>query len=147
MIRRLPLCLFAFLMLIACHAHAVDIYVAPSGSDSNPGTKEKPLATLANALRKARELRRLNDASIAGGIHIILAAGTYTLYEPVFIRPEDAGTIASPTYIEAMPGAKPVLSGGFNIGKWSRSTSAIPNLPQKAQGKVWVANVPLVNGN
>jgi hypothetical protein len=147
MIRRLPLCLFAFLMLIASHVHAVDIYVAPSGSDSHPGTKEKPLATLANALRKAREMRRLNDASIAGGIHIILAAGTYTLYEPVFIRPEDAGTAASPTYIEAMPGAKPLLSGGFTIGKWSRSTSTIPNLPQKAQGKVWVANVPLVNGN
>jgi hypothetical protein len=133
-------------MLIACCSHAVDIYVAPDGSDLNPGTKDQPLATLTNALRKARELRRLNDPSIAGGIHIILFAGTYKLYEPVFIRPEDAGTAANPTYIEAMPGANPLLSGGFEIGKWFRPTKTIPNLSQKAQGKVWVADVPLVNG-
>jgi hypothetical protein len=147
MIKRLPLCLFAFIMLIASHAHAADIYVAPNGSDSNPGSKDQPLATLANALRKARELRRLNDASIAGGIHIILSDGTYTLYEPVFIRPEDAGTAASPTYIEAMPGEQPVLSGASMISAWLPTFKKIPGLPQKAQGKVWVANVPLVNGN
>src|SRR5687767_11168166 len=125
MCRLLALCLFVFYMLITCHAHAFDIYVVSFVSYSYSDIYVMSLATLANALRKARELRRLNDASIAGGIHIILAAGTYTLYEPVFIRPEDAGTIASPTYIEAMPGAKPVLSGGFNIGKFSRSTRAI----------------------
>src|SRR5689334_11777753 len=125
MIKRLPLCLFAFLMLIASYGHAVDIYVAPNGSDSNPGTKDNPLATLANALRKVRELRRLNDPSIEGGAHIILAGGTYNLYEPVFIRPEDAGTASCPTWIESMPGSKAVLSGGFTIRNWSRLTKSI----------------------
>lgn len=147
MIKRLHLCLFAFLMLIASHGHAVDIYVAPNGSDSNAGTKDDPLATLASALRKVRELRRQNDPSIVGGVHIILAGGIYNLYEPVFIRPEDAGTASSPTYIESMPASKPVLSGGFTIGSWSRLTKTIPGLPQKANGKVWVADVPLVNGS
>lgn len=147
MIKRLPLCLFAFFMLIASYGHAVDIYVAPNGSDSNPGTIDKPLATLASALRKVREIRRQNDPSIAGGVHIILASGTYSLYEPVFIRPEDAGTASSPTYIESLPGSNPVVSGGFTIGNWLRLTKSIPGLSKKANGKIWVADVPLVNGN
>jgi len=147
MIKRLPLCLFAFLMLIASYGHAVDIYVAPNGSDSNPGTKDSPLATLTSALRKVRELRRQNDPSIVDGAHIILAGGTYNLYEPVFIRPEDTGTTSSPTWIEDIPGSKPVLSGGFTIGNWSRLTKSVVGLPQKASGKIWVAEVPMVNGS
>jgi len=147
MIKRLPLCLFAFLMLIASYGHAVDIYVAPNGSDSNPGTKDSPLATLTSALRKVRELRRQNDPSIVDGAHIILAGGTYNLYEPVFIRPEDTGTASSPTWIEDIPGSKPVLSGGFTIGNWSRLTKSVVGLPQKASGKIWVAEVPMVNGS
>jgi hypothetical protein len=147
MIKRLPLCLFAFLMLIASHGHAVDIYVASNGSDSNPGTQDKPLATLACALRKVRELRRQNDPSIVGGVHIILAEGIYKLYEPVFIRPEDAGTASSPTYIENIPGSKAVISGGFTIGNWSPLINPLPGLSKNARGKIWVANVPLANGN
>lgn len=40
---------------------AAEIWVSPKGSDKNMGTKEQPLATVAMALRKARELRRLKD--------------------------------------------------------------------------------------
>jgi hypothetical protein len=145
--KRLPRCLFAFFMLVACYAHAVDIYVAPGGSDTNPGTKEKPVATLNVALRKARELRRLNDPSIEGGIHIIVRGGTYRLYEPVFIRPEDAGTFTNPTHIEAAPGEKPVFTGGITIKGWQRLLTKVPGLPQEAQGKVWTADLPLHEGN
>lgn len=145
--KRLPRCFFAFFMLFACYAHAVDIHVAPAGADTNAGTKDKPLATLNMALRKARELRRLNDPSIAGGIHIIIRGGTYQLYEPVFIRPEDAGTADSPTTIEAAPGEQPILSGGITIKGWKRLSAKIPGLPQQATGKVWVADVPMYEGN
>ena len=44
------------------------------------------------ALRKARELRRLNDTSIKNGINIIIEGGIYQLHEPVVLRPEDSGT-------------------------------------------------------
>ena len=133
--KRLPQCLFAFLMLIAFTGNAVEIYVAVDGSDTNPGTKDKPLATIATALRKARELRRLNDASVANGIHIILGGGIYQLYEPVFIRPEDAGTAASPTFIEAAPGEQPVLSGGIRISGWKKLVATIPGLAISCQRK------------
>ncbi|HWJ27303.1 MAG TPA: hypothetical protein VNS32_12225, partial [Flavisolibacter sp.] len=48
------------------------IYVATGGADTNTGSHEKPLATVAMALRKVRELRRLNDSSVKNGIHIIV---------------------------------------------------------------------------
>ena len=122
------------------------LYVSPKGNDAQVGTKDAPYLTLASALRKARELRRLNDPSITNGIHIIMEDGLYPLEEPVFIRREDAGTTASPTTIEAAPGAHPVLSGGVKINGWKKVTGKIPGLPTVANGKLWEADAPLVGG-
>jgi hypothetical protein len=113
-----------------------------NGNDNNAGTKDQPLATVAMALRKAREMRRLNDPAIAGGVHIIVRGGLYSLSEPLFVRPEDSGTPASPTSIEAAPGEKPVFSGGVAITGWTKPTTKIPGLPTAAQGKVWMAKAP-----
>lgn len=140
--KRLPACLSAFLMLLLVSAsQAANIYISPSGQDDNPGTRQQPLATLAAALRKARELRRLHDPSIEKGIHIIVAGGIYRLYEPVFIRPEDTGTASSPTYIEAAPGETPVFSGGIPIHNWRRLAQKINGLSKTAQQHVWVADI------
>lgn len=97
-------------LLIACTLSAADLFVSPKGNDRNPGTKDSPKATLTAALRQARELRRLNDESLKGGITIHMEAGDYHLYEPVFIRPEDSGTEASPTVITSDGNA--ILNGG-----------------------------------
>ena len=124
-----------FLLLVAaCGLQAADIYVSPAGSDRNPGTRQAPKATLTSALRQARELRRLNDASFKEGITINLLGGTYSLYEPLFLRPEDSGTAESPTIIRSFPGEQAVLSGGVRIDGWKR------------QGKLLVADVPDFNG-
>lgn len=144
--KRLPCCLIVLAMLVNFAGHAAELYVAPNGADTNSGSKEKPLATIAMAVRKARELRRLKDPSVTGGIHIILRGGIYRLDEPLFIRPEDAGTADSPTFIEAAPGEQPVLSGGIPITNWSRPKQNIAGLPSIAQGKVWVATIPLIGG-
>ena len=66
-------------LLIACTLSAADLFVSPEGNDRNPGTKDFPKATLTAALRQARELRRLNDESVKGGITIHLEAGDYHL--------------------------------------------------------------------
>ena len=129
------------LLLIVQCCLATDIWVAPGGDDANPGTKEAPMATLGGALRKARELRRLADPTIANGIHIILKGGEYLLPEPVFIRPEDSGSGDSPTIIEAAPGEIPVLSGGLPVGGWNRPSRAIPGLPGPAAAHVWEADL------
>ncbi|AOW08287.1 L-rhamnose mutarotase [Flavobacterium gilvum] len=129
-----------FLMVVTFFsANAAEIWVSPQGKDSNTGTKLSPLATVHMAIRKARELRRLKDSSVQGGIRIIVMDGTYYLNEPLFVRPEDSGTSESPTTIEADINAKPILSGGFQIKNWKKSTTPINGL--KA-GLVWVADAP-----
>ena len=134
------------LTLLSVTANAADIWVSPKGSDQNSGTKELPLATPSAALRRARELRRLNDVLVKGGIHIILKGGVYNLFELVFVRPEDSGTSDSPTTIEAAPGESPVLSGGLNVTGWSKA-KRVDGLPEIAKGKVWVADAPVIAGN
>ncbi len=143
--RLVVVALFAFCILFSKIAVAVDIYVAPGGADSNPGSISQPKATVAAALRQARELRRLKDPSVKGGIRIIVKGGTYFLYEPLFIRPEDSGTDTSPTVIEAAAGERPILSGGVKINGWKRMSS-VPGLPSVANGKVWVADMPMADG-
>ncbi|MDE6465773.1 MAG: right-handed parallel beta-helix repeat-containing protein, partial [Duncaniella sp.] len=96
---------------------AADVYVSPSGRDSNNGTSpETAKATLTSALRQAREMRRLNAPGVEEGVTIHMADGVYPLYEPVFVRPEDSGTPTSPTVITSTGGA--CLSGGVRIDGW-----------------------------
>lgn len=88
------------------------IYVSPLGKDSNPGTKEKPYATLTKAQSEAR---RIKDA-----VNIVLRGGTYYLTEPVVITDKDSRTdFASCTY-KSYPGEKVVISGSAPLKlKWS----------------------------
>jgi hypothetical protein len=143
LLRFLPL----LFLLLSINGFAVEIFVSPLGNDSNPGTRDQPLATLQAALLKARDLRRLNDASITNGIHIILRGGTYQVLETIVIRPEDNGTRESSTFIEAAPNEKPVLSGGVQISNWKRVTANINGLQKNIQTNIWVADLPMVNGN
>lgn len=130
-----------FLLLLCPYfSFAAEIWVSPQGNNSNPGTKEKPLADLSFALRKARELRRLADPSIADGITILVRGGKYELQEAVVLRPEDSGTAESPITIMAATGEKPVISGGRSLGGWKICDADIPGLPSAAKGKVWAAD-------
>ena len=55
-----------------------------------------------DALRQAREWRRINDPRCQGGISIIIEAGRYYMNEPLFLRPEDSGTKESPLTIRGI---------------------------------------------
>jgi len=126
---------------------AKDIWVSPTGNDANPGTKEKPLASILMAQRQARELRRLNDPSVKNGIQIILNGGVYQLDEPVLFRPEDSGTAESPTTIMAAPVEEPVISGGVRVKNWKKLNGPLSGLPKAATGKLWVADIPEIGGH
>jgi L-rhamnose mutarotase len=137
--------LFLFLLalsLLSLESNGAEIYVSLNGSDTNQGTREKPLASLHVAIRKARELRRLKNPSIKNGITIIIGKGSYQLDEPILLRPEDSGTKESPTEIMAMPGEKVVLSGGLNVLGWRKLTTQVRGLPKASAGKVWVTSMP-----
>lgn len=130
---------------LCASASGVSLYVSPGGSDAQSGAQAYPLATLHAALRKARELRRLRDASVKDGVRIIMEDGAYALPEAIFIRPEDSGTESSPTIVESAPNAHPLLSGGVGVSGWKKAGGAA-GLPPSARGKVWVANAPTVGG-
>lgn len=58
------------------------IYLHPSkGADDDPGTRDRPLRTLAAAAR------RVNDGTGAGAATVILAEGVYAVNEPALFRP------------------------------------------------------------
>jgi len=84
---------------------AADIYVSPTGSDSNSGSIDQPLATLAAAQQKAREIAGKSAVTV----HV--ADGTYHLSAPLAFTSEDSGTAQSPVTYRAMPGADVVLKG------------------------------------
>ncbi|HET7625178.1 MAG TPA: right-handed parallel beta-helix repeat-containing protein, partial [Verrucomicrobiae bacterium] len=135
-----------FLLLIQS-VHAAEFWVSPNGADSNSGTPEQPLATIATAQRLAREWRRLGKVAKNEPVKIILKSGDYELTEPLFIRPEDSGTVSSPTIFEAAPGENPRISGGRKITGWRLAPNNVPGLPETACGKVWQAGAPVFNGN
>ena len=130
--------LFILSLLFAGSSHAYaqttgcTVYVSPTGSDANDGTQAKPLRSLRLAIRQARNLRRLNDPAAKDGITISVAKGTYQLYEPLYIRPEDSGTPTSPTIIKGEEGT--IISGGVAVSGWKR------------EGKLLVAPTPSFNG-
>ena len=108
-----------------------NIHVAPSGSDSNRGTADQPLATLA----KARELVRENLASSdSGDITIHLGQGTYQISEPLVLGHEDASSGGHRVTWRNEPGQYPVLSGGIPVTGWRKT-----ELP----GNIWVADLPV----
>lgn len=125
---------------------AGDIYVSTTGDDSADGSREHPLATLEQALKQAREWRRLHKPQVNGGIYIKMCDGTYRIEKPLFLRPEDSGTAAFPTVIcTADEGGKIVVSGGKKITGWQQGT-ADSRVRSDLQEKIWTADAPM-NGN
>lgn len=131
--------------MICCHTNvtAGNIHVSAStGNDSAAGTAQAPLRTLEQAMKQAREWRRLKSNEAEGGISIIMRGGTYRLTKPLFVRPEDSGTPQSPTVIRGAEGENAVISGGIEIKGWRRGCGDT-RLPEAVRSKVWVADAPM----
>jgi hypothetical protein len=141
-------CLFAGIVTFAAaSAAAADLYVLPTGSDTAPGTRDQPLATLEQARNRVRERKR--DGVLQEPVTVWLHGGTYRLREPIVFTPEDSGTAEAPVTYASLPGQRAVLSGGRPLtGTWAR----VPdrpfwqlNVPQARDGG-WVFHSLYVNG-
>ncbi|MCE5277140.1 MAG: right-handed parallel beta-helix repeat-containing protein [Planctomycetaceae bacterium] len=88
-----------------------DLFVSPDGKDSNAGTKDAPLASLAGARDAVRKIRA-GAPDRATPIVVEFAAGFYPLEATVHFVPADSGTEKSPTIYRAAAGANVVISGG-----------------------------------
>lgn len=124
---------------------AADIYVGKNGGNTpRDGSMENPYSSLEEAIRHARELRRLNDPRISEGINIWIKEGTYFPHQTIQLRPEDSGTATSPTWIRPLDG-KVVFSGGRPIIGWKK-LGKHRNIPSHIARHIYVAEAPKVGG-
>jgi len=124
-----------------------DLYVSRNGNDAWSGTlpepnamrTDGPLATIAAAQNKAREIHRLQPAR---HVKVFIRGGTYYLQEPITFTPEDSRTVYA-----AYPGENPLISGGCVITGWDKEKDGIWSviIPEVKDG-TWSFNDLYVNG-
>ena len=131
---------------MALPARAVELWIAPTGNDAGAGTSNQPFATLARAQQKARELRQPGNTDNNGPIHIVLRGGIYQVADALRLSAADSGTENVPLVFEAASDEAPILSGGVEIGGW-KLAGDVAGLPPVARGKIWVADLPKINGH
>lgn len=107
--------LSTILATITLSAQAVELYVAPGGDDAAPGTKKKPLATLAGAQGAVRKVIAADGGTLKEPVTVFLKSGTYYLEEPFVFTSADSGTPDAPVSYAAEQGADVVISGGFKL--------------------------------
>jgi hypothetical protein len=86
-------------------------YVATNGSDQNPGTQEKPFATLAGV--KAAVRARI--ATAKAPIRVLVRGGTYYQSQAIEFTARDSGTADAPVIYAAYPGEQVTISGGVRL--------------------------------
>ncbi|MBD3322875.1 MAG: hypothetical protein GF350_17380 [Chitinivibrionales bacterium] len=113
-----------------------DLYISLQGDDSLPGTSpdrsgnDGPLRTIERALYILR-MRKIKGKQ-SGPATVWLRGGRYQLRQPLKILPRDSG----PVTFAAMPGDKPVISGGVALENWQETRINTT--------RAWVADVSAV---
>jgi hypothetical protein len=96
------------------NAPTAQIFVAPDGQDTNPGTQENPLKTIGKAQESARERRSGQNVTI------FLRSGTYLLDKPLEFTSQDGGRDKFSVIYRAFAQEPVTLSGGQAITGWQR---------------------------
>jgi hypothetical protein len=107
----------ALAMFAACVYSAQPYFVSSAGDDGNPGTLQKPFATLQRAQQAARQKHG----------EVFLRGGTYYLSAPLVFTAEDSGTKGAPVVFQNYRNEKPVISGGIKLDNlnWQMFTNGI----------------------
>lgn len=100
-------------MFGSCILAAV-LYVAPTGNDANPGTREAPLATVTGARNAVRQ------KSVKAGSEIVFLKGRYPQLAPTEFTAIDSGSEQAPVLYRAEKGAEVRISGGIPLSGWTR---------------------------
>lgn len=105
-----------FLIIFVSHwigsAHATEVFVSTTGSDSNPGSADKPVASL----HRARDLVRVARGDNPGqAVTVWIGDGDYLQGKTLVLGPEDSGTKDAPVVWRAMENAQPRLLGARKL--------------------------------
>ena len=136
------LLVIAELLLLGISASADEFYVSPSGSVANPGTKDRPFATLQQAQDEIRRLKASGPLP-ADGITVVLRGGVYELSRPLELTEQDSGTENAPIVYRASKGETVKVVGGREVTAWEQVTNpaALDRLDASARGQVWQADL------
>ena len=89
------------------------LHVSPDGRDDQPGSREAPLATLAGARDRVRQIKGRSEAVV-----VEFAEGTYAFVEAVAFTAQDSGTAGAPIVYRAATGKVVRLTGGRDVTGW-----------------------------
>jgi hypothetical protein len=103
--------LITVLLLLSNVVSGADLYVAVSGSDTNQGTKDSPLATL----KGARETIRFRKLAGNEPVIVIVTDGVYYLEDSLSFDAKDSGSKDNPIIYKAEKEGRVVLSGGSEL--------------------------------
>ena len=128
----------AALLYLALHAAAglaspAAVYVSPEGADSNPGTLDKPFATLERARDEVRSMNQRGGLP-RGGVTVFVRGGVYELARTFELGAEDSGTQATPVVYRAYKREKPTLTGSKRISGFVQHRGRILKADVAAQG-------------
>ncbi|MGV8880271.1 MAG: right-handed parallel beta-helix repeat-containing protein [Sphingobacteriaceae bacterium] len=119
----LKLFLIPIFLLITGLAFGKDFYVSPKGNDRNPGTKEKPFASIKKAQEQVRQTN--------GAVLVYLRGGTYYLKEAIVFTAADSRRAGEEVTYKGYASEKVIVSGASPVKlKW-----------EKFQGEVMRAKV------
>ncbi|MBR5605558.1 MAG: hypothetical protein IKW70_03905, partial [Verrucomicrobia bacterium] len=85
-----------FIAAVSVHGAGMEIFVAPAdkgGDDNNPGTKEKPLATLSAARDILRNIQKQKKMPPEGGAIVNLLPGDYYMDQTTDFEYGDNGRL------------------------------------------------------
>ncbi len=100
--------------IIAAVFPALNVFVAPTGSDTNAGTAEAPFATLMRARDEIRAAKANSD-ELKDGATVTLADGNYRLDAPLLLTADDRGMESAPIVWRAANQGKARIFGGIEI--------------------------------
>lgn len=120
-----------------------EIFVSPTGNDTNPGTYEQPLATLDGARKVVANI----NSDMTGDIYVFFAAGDYYITNTVEFGVADSGTNGYNIIYREMDGLDTVhFIGGERVnpdswtlvdGTTNPTTNPDGDLPDNISGQVY----------
>lgn len=114
---------------------AAELWVAPNGADTNPGTATAPLATLAGARDGVRALRA---TGLTGAVRVRIQPGDYPLTETFALTAADSGTASGPVVYRAEQKGTALFRGGVKLSGFIPVTdrAILARLPAESRDKV-----------
>ena len=138
-------CLNLGLLLLAGRLAAADLYVAPAGNDANPGTLDRPFATLSRARDAIRSIKA-GGGLPSGGMNVWLRGGYYNHSSTLTLDARDAGTASAPIRYASHPGEQALVTGATRLDpSWfqlvSSSSPLWNRMDSAARGNIYAVNL------